>query len=193
MTSCPFVPAALAFPVSAPRAKCNWRWKATGAARCPRRPWKRRLSNCARHRAQQRDAGLAYVTVGDFAFYDQMASHIQLSGCEPARFDFAPGQSPLSRYVTLARGGTSQAKHTGCSHGHAPFNDILPQIAAMDTDVITIETSRSDMELLTDSGQFPYPNEIGPSVYDIHSPQITSNVDIVRLLQKTSAVMPPAY
>jgi 5-methyltetrahydropteroyltriglutamate--homocysteine methyltransferase len=76
---------------------------------------------------------------------------------------------------------------------YAEFNDILPQIAAMDADVITIETSRSDMELLTSFGQFRYPNEIGPGVYDIHSPRIPSTVDMVRLLQKASAVIPPAH
>lgn len=71
---------------------------------------------------------------------------------------------------------------------HAQFNDILPQIAAMDADVITIETSRSDMEPLTGFGQFQYPNEIGPGVYGIHSPQITSTVDMVTLLQKASGL-----
>ena len=75
---------------------------------------------------------------------------------------------------------------------YAQFNDILPQIAAMDADVITIETSRSDMELLTGFGQFRYPNEIGPGVYDIHSPRIPSTVEMVRLLQKASAVIAPA-
>ncbi|OFJ48950.1 5-methyltetrahydropteroyltriglutamate--homocysteine S-methyltransferase [Janthinobacterium lividum] len=65
----------------------------------------------ARHWAQQRDAGLDYVSVGDFAFYDQMANHIQLLGCEPARFNFAPEQSPLSRYFTMAR-GHHHAQHT---------------------------------------------------------------------------------
>ena len=76
---------------------------------------------------------------------------------------------------------------------HAQFNDILPQIAAMDADVITIETSRSDMELLAGFGDFQYPNEIGPGVYDIHSPRIPTTVDMVRLLQKASAVIPPAH
>ncbi|UQV46176.1 5-methyltetrahydropteroyltriglutamate--homocysteine S-methyltransferase [Janthinobacterium lividum] len=65
----------------------------------------------ARHWALQRDAGLAYVTVGDFAFYDQVASHIQLLGCEPARFNFAPQQSPLSRYFTMARGADTHTAH----------------------------------------------------------------------------------
>ena len=76
---------------------------------------------------------------------------------------------------------------------YAEFNDILPQIAAMDADVITIETSRSDMELLAGFGQFQYPNEIGPGVYDIHSPRIPTTVDMVKLLQKASAVIPPAH
>ncbi|MGK5077411.1 5-methyltetrahydropteroyltriglutamate--homocysteine S-methyltransferase [Janthinobacterium sp. HLX7-2] len=86
-------------------------------------------------------------------------------------------------------------KDTTQIHTHmcyAQFNDILPQIAAMDADVITIETSRSDMELLTGFGQFQYPNEIGPGVYDIHSPRIPATLDMVRLLQKASAVIPPA-
>jgi len=76
---------------------------------------------------------------------------------------------------------------------YAEFNDILPQIAAMDADVITLETSRSDMELLTGLGQFQYQNEIGPGVYDIHSPRVPSTIDMVRLLQKASAVIPPAH
>ncbi|NVM76737.1 methionine synthase II (cobalamin-independent) [Duganella sp. SG902] len=75
---------------------------------------------------------------------------------------------------------------------YAEFNDILPQIAAMDADVITIETSRSDMELLNGFGQFRYPNEIGPGVYDIHSPRVPAQAEMVRLLQKASTVIPPA-
>ncbi len=75
---------------------------------------------------------------------------------------------------------------------YAEFNDILPQIAAMDADVITIETSRSDMELLNGFGQFRYPNEIGPGVYDIHSPRVPDQQEMVRLLHKASAVIPPA-
>ena len=55
---------------------------------------------------------------------------------------------------------------------YSEFNDILPAIAALDADVITIETSRSDMELLRGFGDFSYPNEIGPGVYDIHSPRV---------------------
>ena len=73
---------------------------------------------------------------------------------------------------------------------YAEFNDILPEIAAMDADVITIETSRSDMELLRGFGDFVYPNEIGPGVYDIHSPRVPAVDDMVRLLEKAAGVIP---
>ena len=55
---------------------------------------------------------------------------------------------------------------------YSEFNDIIDAIAAMDADVITIETSRSQMELLDAFETFRYPNEIGPGVYDIHSPRV---------------------
>ncbi|MFG6416930.1 5-methyltetrahydropteroyltriglutamate--homocysteine S-methyltransferase [Roseateles sp. DC23W] len=74
---------------------------------------------------------------------------------------------------------------------YSEFNDILPEIAAMDADVITIETSRSDMELLRGFGQFKYPNEIGPGVYDIHSPRVPDTADMLRLLKKAAEVIPP--
>jgi 5-methyltetrahydropteroyltriglutamate--homocysteine methyltransferase len=74
---------------------------------------------------------------------------------------------------------------------YSEFNDILPDIAAMDADVITIETSRSDMELLRGFGDFKYPNEIGPGVYDIHSPRVPTQGDMARLMRKAAAVIPP--
>ncbi len=72
---------------------------------------------------------------------------------------------------------------------YSEFNDILPSIAAMDADVITIETSRSDMELLSGFGEFHYPNEIGPGVYDIHSPRVPDWRDMERLLIKACEVI----
>src|SRR5258706_13161197 len=65
---------------------------------------------------------------------------------------------------------------------YAEFNDILPSIAALDADVITIETSRSDMELLEGFGEFRYPNEIGPGGYDIHSPRVPAAGDMLKRL-----------
>lgn len=73
---------------------------------------------------------------------------------------------------------------------YSEFNDILPAIAGLDADVITIETSRSDMELLTAFGDFKYPNDIGPGVYDIHSPRVPTPEEVEHLLRKALNVIP---
>lgn len=73
---------------------------------------------------------------------------------------------------------------------YSEFNDIIESIAAMDADVITIETSRSDMELLDAFENFQYPNEIGPGVYDIHSPNIPAEAHMVDLMQKAALRIP---
>lgn len=73
---------------------------------------------------------------------------------------------------------------------YSEFNDIIASIAAMDADVITIETSRSDMELLDAFDSFNYPNEIGPGVYDIHSPNVPTQEHIVQLMQKAAKRIP---
>ena len=73
---------------------------------------------------------------------------------------------------------------------YSEFNDIIQDIAAMDADVITIETSRSQMELLDAFADFKYPNDIGPGVYDIHSPRVPSTEEMVDLLRKAKAVVP---
>ncbi len=74
---------------------------------------------------------------------------------------------------------------------YSEFNDIIAAIAEMDADVITIETSRSDMELLDAFDDFNYPNEIGPGVYDIHSPNIPTEAHMVQLMQKAAERIPP--
>ncbi len=73
---------------------------------------------------------------------------------------------------------------------YSEFNDIIASIADMDADVITIETSRSDMELLDAFENFQYPNEIGPGVYDIHSPNIPTQEHIVQLMRKAAERVP---
>ena len=73
---------------------------------------------------------------------------------------------------------------------YSEFNDIMPAIAAMDADVITIETSRSDMELLDAFDDFSYPNEIGPGVYDIHSPNVPTVQHMVDLMEKAAQRIP---
>lgn len=73
---------------------------------------------------------------------------------------------------------------------YSEFNDIIEAIANMDADVITIETSRSDMELLDVFDSFKYPNEIGPGVYDIHSPNIPTQAHIEQLMRKAAERIP---
>lgn len=73
---------------------------------------------------------------------------------------------------------------------YSEFNDIIDSIAAMDADVITIETSRSQMELLDAFADFNYPNEIGPGVYDIHSPRVPTVDEMIVLLEKALKVIP---
>jgi 5-methyltetrahydropteroyltriglutamate--homocysteine methyltransferase len=74
---------------------------------------------------------------------------------------------------------------------YSEFNDIMDAVAAMDADVISIETSRSHMELLDAFVTFRYPNEIGPGVYDIHSPRVPSASDMGALLDKARGVLKP--
>ncbi|MFB9133886.1 5-methyltetrahydropteroyltriglutamate--homocysteine S-methyltransferase [Vibrio olivae] len=73
---------------------------------------------------------------------------------------------------------------------YSEFNEIIDSVAALDADVITIETSRSNMELLRAFEAFNYPNEIGPGVYDIHSPNIPSVEWIESLLEKAADLIP---
>jgi len=65
---------------------------------------------------------------------------------------------------------------------YSEFNDIIDAIAAMDADVISIETSRSKMELLDAFKNYKYPNEIGPGVYDIHSPRVPGKDEMKDLI-----------
>jgi 5-methyltetrahydropteroyltriglutamate--homocysteine methyltransferase len=73
---------------------------------------------------------------------------------------------------------------------YSEFNEILPSIAAMNADVISIEASRSQMELLGAFAKFRYPNEIGPGVYDIHSPRVPDAKEITVLLKKAARYLP---
>ncbi len=95
----------------------------------------------------------------------------------------------VTSYKISANGVSDQTQiHTHMCYSE--FNDIIKAIANMDADVITIETSRSDMELLDVFKEFDYPNEIGPGVYDIHSPNIPTVEQIVLLMKKASQRIP---
>ncbi|MGX5729616.1 5-methyltetrahydropteroyltriglutamate--homocysteine S-methyltransferase [Pseudoxanthomonas beigongshangi] len=74
---------------------------------------------------------------------------------------------------------------------YSEFNDIIEAVAAMDADVVSIETSRSRMELLDAFAKFRYPNQIGPGVYDIHSPRVPDSGEMHVLLQKAREVLEP--
>lgn len=76
---------------------------------------------------------------------------------------------------------------------YSEFNDIIEHVAAMDADVITIETSRSQMELLEAFAHFKYPYEIGPGVYDIHSPRVPAVEEMTALLTKAATLLPPQH
>ena len=98
------------------------------------------------------------------------------------------GSGSISRVASSGVRDDTQIHTHMC---YSEFNDILPAIADMDADVITIETSRSRMELLDGFGHFKYPNEIGPGVYDIHSPRIPQTDEMLELLEKACLVIDP--
>ncbi|MFP6849200.1 MAG: 5-methyltetrahydropteroyltriglutamate--homocysteine S-methyltransferase [Pseudomonas sp.] len=90
----------------------------------------------------------------------------------------------------LCASGVGDATQIHTHMCYSEFNDVIDSIAAMDADVITIETSRSDMELLEAFERFDYPNDIGPGVYDIHSPRVPDTADMANLLRKAAQRIP---
>jgi 5-methyltetrahydropteroyltriglutamate--homocysteine methyltransferase len=102
--------------------------------------------------------------------------------------------SYLAWAVEAFRLASSIARDETQVHTHmcyAEFNDIMEAIGEMDADVISIETSRSQMELLDGFARYRYPNEIGPGVYDIHSPRVPTVDEMLTLLRKALGVLKP--
>ncbi len=95
--------------------------------------------------------------------------------------------SECFRLATSAVAGDTQIHTHMC---YSEFNDIIDAIAGMDADVITMETARSNMALLDAFRQFHYPNDIGPGVYDIHSPNVPEVQDMVALMRKAMQYLP---
>jgi len=91
----------------------------------------------------------------------------------------------------LASSGVSDETQIHTHMCYSEFNDIIDAIAAMDADVVSIESSRSKMGLLNAFARFQYPNEIGPGVYDIHSPRVPSEDEMAELLRKALAAIDP--
>ncbi|WP_323754319.1 5-methyltetrahydropteroyltriglutamate--homocysteine S-methyltransferase [Marinobacter sp.] len=90
----------------------------------------------------------------------------------------------------IAANGVEDSTQIHTHMCYSEFNDIIEAIARMDADVITIETSRSDMELLDAFKSFEYPNDIGPGVYDIHSPNVPDKEQIINLMKLAAERIP---
>lgn len=106
-------------------------------------------------------------------------------------------RSDWSRYLDwairafrIAANGVADQTQIHTHMCYSEFNDIIEAIAALDADVITIETARSGMELLAAFDDFSYPNEIGPGVYDIHSPNVPQVDQMVRLMKEAAQRIP---
>ncbi len=126
-------------------------------------------------------AGIAAIQIDEPAFRE---------GLPLRRKGWRAYLDSATRAFRIAASGVRDDTQIHTHMCYSEFNDILPDIAALDADVITIETSRSDMELLRGFGAFRYPNEIGPGVYDIHSPRVPAVQEMVRLLRKAMQVVP---
>jgi len=127
-------------------------------------------------------AGIRIIQIDEPAFREGLPLH---------RRDWDAYLDWAVRAFRIAAGGVDDATQIHTHMCYSEFNDILPAIAALDADVITIETSRSAMELLDGFGAYRYPNDIGPGVYDIHSPRVPSVDAMVRLLERACDVIAP--
>jgi 5-methyltetrahydropteroyltriglutamate--homocysteine methyltransferase len=126
-------------------------------------------------------AGIAVIQVDEPAFRE---------GLPLRRDEWDTYLNWASRAFRVATTGVAPETQIHTHMCYSEFNDIIDSIASLDADVITIETSRSDMELLEAFSDFEYPNEIGPGVYDIHSPNVPSVEEIVRLMRRAAERIP---
>lgn len=127
-------------------------------------------------------AGIAVIQIDEPALRE---------GLPLLRFEWA---DYLSWAVDCFRLASSSVRDETQIHTHmcyAEFQDIIEAVAQMDADVISIETSRSQMELLDTFAHYNYPNDIGPGVYDIHSPRVPPTEEMVALLRKAARVLSP--
>jgi 5-methyltetrahydropteroyltriglutamate--homocysteine methyltransferase len=148
----------------------------------PRRETCRQLALAIRDEVQDLEAaGIGMIQIDEPAFRE---------GLPLRRADWA---DYLHWAVECFRLSAANVRNETQIHTHmcySEFNDIMPSIAALDADVISIETSRSNMELLDAFIDFQYPNEIGPGVWDIHAPRVPSRGEMIALLEKAAAVLP---
>lgn len=126
-------------------------------------------------------AGIAIIQIDEPAFREGLPLR---HADQAAYLDWA------ARCFRLSASGVADATQIHTHMCYAEFNDIIGAIAAMDADVISIETARSRMELLSAFTQFNYPNAIGPGLWDIHSPRVPSIEEMVGLLRQAAAALP---
>jgi 5-methyltetrahydropteroyltriglutamate--homocysteine methyltransferase len=127
-------------------------------------------------------AGIAIIQIDEPALRE---------GLPLRRDDWKPYLDWASDCFRLAASGVDDATQIHTHMCYAEFNDIIEAVASLDADVISIETSRSRMELLDAFAQYRYPNGIGPGVYDIHSPRVPSPAEIGELLERALDVLSP--
>lgn len=120
-------------------------------------------------------AGIPIIQIDEAAFRE---------GLPPRQSRWQTYLNWAVRAFRICSGGVKDSTQIHTHMCYSEFNDIITSIADMDADVITIETSRSNMELLDAFIDFNYPNEIGPGVYDIHSPNVPTTDDMIALLKK---------
>jgi 5-methyltetrahydropteroyltriglutamate--homocysteine methyltransferase len=142
---------------------------------------------------QPREASCRQIA---FAIRDEVGD-LEAAGCKAIQIDEAALREGLplrnrdwQHYLDwavdcfrLSAAGVADATQIHTHMCYSEFNDILPSIGAMDTDVISIETARSHMELLEGFAAYRYPSAIGPGVYDIHAPRVPGQDEIVALMR----------
>jgi len=126
-------------------------------------------------------AGIQIVQIDEAAFRE---------GLPLRRAQWQPYLDWATEVFRLCASGVRDETQIHTHMCYSEFNDVIESIAAMDADVITIETSRSDMELLRAFEAFAYPNDIGPGVYDIHSPRVPDASEMANLLRKAAQRIP---
>lgn len=148
----------------------------------PRDVQARQLALAIRDEVQDLDAaGIRIVQIDEAAFRE---------GLPLRQADWGPYLDWAVDAFRLCSSGVRDETQVHTHMCYSEFNDVIEAIAAMDADVITIETSRSQMELLEAFEGFAYPNEIGPGVYDIHSPRVPDSAEMVALLEKAAERIP---
>ena len=127
-------------------------------------------------------AGIGIIQIDEPALREGLPLH---------RRDWGEYLNWAVRCFRLASGGVRDDTQIHTHMCYAEFHEIMDSIADLDADVLSIEASRSRMDLLRSFEQYEYPNEIGPGVWDIHSPRIPSREEIIELLEKALLCIPP--